>query len=437
MADLYAKLKRFHQNTTQAAPTPVAPANETSQLASIPGVVRGRELINAAERRETRKQKFLDRIGVTTRTNPAGSHGLLVTTTPIESLAHSPDSITGSAMAFLASDERFREVAATDLLFLDTETTGLAGGSGTVPFLIGIGWFEHDAFVVHQYLMRDYDDEAAILHEIGQQYEKHPCLVTYNGKTFDVPLVETRFLLQRIRSGLRQAPQIDLLHCARRLWKDLVPNCALTTIEEHILGETRSGDIPSEFIPYVYFDFIRGIRMERMKPVLTHNHQDIVSLASLLARMTEIVANPREECTHALELVGMSRWPSARKDWDNASQTLNWALERSDMPDETTPQVQKRLSLMLKRQQRWPEAISLWQQLVQGEDPLFALLELAKAHEHRTREYTLALAYTEEALHHLEHEGDSYLAASLQHRRDRLRRKMLATNKTEATGTTP
>ncbi len=166
-------------------------------------------------------------------------------------------------------------------VFLDTETTGLAGGAGTAAFLIGLGWFDGERFCVRQYFMRDYHEEPALLHGLAGELRRFDRLVTFNGKMFDVPLLDTRFRLNRGSFPLADAPHFDLLHPARRLWKARLESCRLQSLEAELLGLRRSGDIPGEEIPQVYFDWVRRRDARMLARVFDHNRQDIVSLAAL------------------------------------------------------------------------------------------------------------------------------------------------------------
>ena len=180
-------------------------------------------------------------------------------------------------------------------VFLDTETTGLAGGTGTAAFLIGVGWVEGDRFVVRQYFMRDYHEEAALLHALAEELARFDCLVTFNGKMFDVPLLDARFRLNRGRFPLSGARHLDLLHPARRLWKARLESCRLQSLEAGLMGLRRHGDIPGEEIPQVYFDWVRRRDARMLAKVFEHNRQDIVSLAALAVLACQWVEEGRAE----------------------------------------------------------------------------------------------------------------------------------------------
>ena len=190
------------------------------------------------------------------------------------------------------------ELEAFDLrgaVFLDTETTGLAGGAGTAAFLIGLGWVEGDRFRVRQYFMRDYHEEGALLHALAAELGHFDRLVTFNGKMFDVPLLDARFRLNRVRYPLGGAPHLDLLHPARRLWKARLESCRLQSLEAELMGLRRHGDIPGEEIPQVYFDWVRRRDARLLARVFEHNRQDIVSLAALAVLACQWVEESRAE----------------------------------------------------------------------------------------------------------------------------------------------
>lgn len=193
------------------------------------------------------------------------------------------------------------------ILFLDTETTGLAGGSGTVAFLIGLGRLQGDQFEVRQLLMRDFGEEASILAAVAAELDSADLLVTYNGRTYDEPLLASRYILSRLRAPFGRIPHLDLLYSARRLWKLRFESCRLMELEAQILGHSRHGDVPGSLIPQVYFDFLRTRRPGRLHAVLHHNALDILSLAALTAILPGKFSNTAT-ASHAAERVGLGRW---------------------------------------------------------------------------------------------------------------------------------
>jgi uncharacterized protein YprB with RNaseH-like and TPR domain len=200
--------------------------------------------------------------------------------------------LPGEILNHLGRSHDFDGVDARTLLFFDTETTGLAGGTGTYAFLVGLGFFEGQEFVVRQYFMRDYPEEQAMLEAIACDLSRFTTLVSFNGKSFDWPLLETRFRLSRMRPPLAGAPHLDLLHPARRIWRDRLGACNLQNLEVQILGVHRQGDVPSHLIPALYFDYLRTGDLSPLVDVIQHNKLDILSLVSLAGWMGQMVTQP-------------------------------------------------------------------------------------------------------------------------------------------------
>ena len=193
-------------------------------------------------------------------------------------------------------------------VFLDTETTGLAGGAGTLAFLVGLGTVEGNGFRVRQFFLRDFPDEPAMLEELSEVLHSYEGIVTFNGKTFDLPLLENRFVLSRRRSPFRTLLHLDLLHPARRLWKLRLESCKLTHLEDRILGIRREGDIDGAEIPAVYFDYLRTGSARGLQGVFFHNALDIITLAALTVEMTEALgSDPWERVADGLDLFSLSR----------------------------------------------------------------------------------------------------------------------------------
>ena len=195
----------------------------------------------------------------------------------------------------LAGLTRTRPPLSSDrLLFLDLETTGLAGGAGSYAFLVGCGWFEPpspsasagQAACFHgcQFFLADFAAERALLESVAELADGIACVVTYNGKTFDLPLIETRFVLQRMTTPFADMAHVDLLHPARRMWREEDVECRLTYLEQALCGHAREGDVPGFEIPSRYFQYVRSGDARPLEAVLEHNRLDIISLAMLTAR---------------------------------------------------------------------------------------------------------------------------------------------------------
>ncbi len=409
MSDLYEKLKRFQKNTSgpQSPASKQTPPETTtnrssnslpSQLLNIPGVMRGTQVLEKIQERDDAKKRFLATIGVVERKNSAGVFGYREIFCPLDEIVVEPDAICGFELSTLAHDESLITYTARDMLFLDTETTGLAGGTGTVPFLIGVGFFADSGFRVCQYLMRDYDEETAVLQEVLDMLRKYPAVSSYNGKRFDLPLLQSRFLLNRIRYPLMELPHLDLLYTARRFWKQVLPDCSLSTVESQILNRGRGEDIPGELIPYVYFDFLRGLRIERMRPVLFHNAEDIISLAVLLAKACRLLREPETECTNGWEWFGLGRSLAVCGMWEQSFVCLERAVAADSFAQEDWISVCKYLSLSYKRMGRMQDAVGVWNRMLEREENIFACVELAKFYEHTMKQYENALSMTEKAI---------------------------------------
>ena len=441
MADLYDRMKRFQkagkisaqkenfqpedsaqEDSAQEGTPQVIKPKSPKDLLSIPGVVRGTQLNTIIEQRDENKRKILSTIGVEVRENSKGSYGYRESHYSSHEMLFPASEIQGQDLARQTRDEIFHSISAEQILFLDTETTGLAGGTGTLPFLVGIGYFTETGFTVKQYLMRDYDEEPAVLDEITNELSRFPAISTYNGKRFDIPLLESRYLLNRKRINFSDFAHLDLLYPARRLWSLCLPDCSLSTVEKQILGKSRGEDVPGEQIPYIYFDFLRGIRVQRMRPVMLHNENDIFSLAMLAARTCQIFRDPFKEFTFGGELIGLARNDLAAGEIEKACQIFEFAITSGKLEDELCTITRKHLSLLYKRLSLWEKATELWKPMADDSNH-FALLELAKYYEHKERNFSKALEMTEFILEMADNSprsGDMPPLDELHHRKKRL-----------------
>lgn len=210
----------------------------------------------------------------------------------------------------LLDDPRLEGFNRREALFLDVETTGLSHGAGTIAFLVGLGVFEDDRFVVHQYLCEDLDQEMAQLQCVLDRIGQKRFLVSYNGKSFDRSILENRFILHRFmyrnEARLKQMPHLDLLHVGRRIWKGSVPDHCLGTLESQILGLCRGPDIPGFLIPQIYFDYLASGDPSSLIPVLRHNYLDVVSLAFLADRVAAMLS-PRPDVVRPCVDINLGR----------------------------------------------------------------------------------------------------------------------------------
>jgi uncharacterized protein YprB with RNaseH-like and TPR domain len=283
--------------------------------------------------------------------------------------------------------------------FLDTETTGLAGGTGTYAFLIGCGSIEADGFRVRQFFMRDYGEEASQLCALAAYLERFDVLVTYNGKTFDQPLLETRYRMVRQRNPFAHMEHLDLLFGARRLWKIRLDSCRLVHLEHQILGVEREGDLPGELIPYYYFDYVRTQRAVKLVPILHHNVVDIVSLACLTAIVPEAFRSPSTvPVRHGADLLGVARWLLQAERAQEALGLLRRAMQLG-LPDAHLFRTMLDIGLLEKKLGNDPASVAMFTDLAASPNAFQsrAFEELAKFYEHRERNYAMALEMTHSA----------------------------------------
>jgi len=298
------------------------------------------------------------------------------------------------------SDGAIADTHPTRWAFLDTETTGLAGGTGTYAFLIGVGSVDAQGFRLRQFFMRDYGEEASLLHRLGEHLAQFDVLITYNGKAYDQPLLETRFRMSRARHPFDRMEHLDLLFGARRLWKLRLESCRLVDLENRILGFERHGDLPGEMIPYVYFDFLRSQRAFQVVPIFHHNAIDILTLACLTAIVPLAFRSP-ENCAlrHGTDLIGLARWLQQAGRFDEALRLFRRAVEMG-LPDDILFRTLWDIAAIERRHGRHDAALAVVTELAANRNPfrVRALEELAKHYEHREKNYTMALDMTLQAL---------------------------------------
>lgn len=299
----------------------------------------------------------------------------------------------------LLKDERLKDLDFRRALFLDTETTGLSGGTGTFAFMVGLGFFKEDGFVVQQLFMRDYSEERASLFLLQEILESFQFLVTFNGKHYDIPLLETRMILSRKPTKIREMPNFDLLYPSRKIWKGAYENCRLVTLESRLLGMEREDDILSEWIPSLYFDYIQTGDARRIHRVFYHNRMDILTMVALAGRIHLIYHDPQA----ARPRKGVEHFSLGRLLWDHGEREkaiacFEIALKRCD--DELAWEVMKWLSMAFKRTGRIEKARSLWEEMRSWphQKDGHPFVELAKYHEHRLKEFEKAIAYVDQAI---------------------------------------
>jgi hypothetical protein len=289
-------------------------------------------------------------------------------------------------------------------VYLDTETTGLAGGTGTYVFLVGLARRTGRHLTVTQYFLGDLGAEAAFLHAVREAFAGADTLVTFNGRTFDLPLLETRYLLARAGWWGEGLPHSDLYPLARALWGGRAADCRLTTLEGALLGLDRGDDLPGALMPQLYFRYLRTRDTAPLPRIFTHNRWDLVALAGLHARATALLAGP-DPRHDARELAGAGRWLE-RRDPERGARFYRAALA-AGLSASLETHVTWRLASVERRLGRRDEALVLLRDAAAraARPPLGLLVDLAKLAEHHARDLPAALAATRAALARREAEG--------------------------------
>ena len=311
-------------------------------------------------------------------------------------------------------------------LFLDTETTGLAGGTGTYAFLVGLAWWDAGGLQVEQFLMRDFTEEYSLLQELAERVKERPVLVTFNGKTFDWPLLENRFAMARSIAAPELAAHLDLLHPARALWKLRLGSVRLVELERKVLDAQRLGwrredDVDSALIPQHYFDYLRGGPAQPLAGIVRHNQMDLRGLAALFCKINAMLSESAgilDEC-ESLDLFGLSRFLQRRGDTRRAHTACAQALAIG-LPVDIRPKAQRELALMAKRRGEHERAAEIWQDMVaNSQDEVQACEQLAIYYERRVKDMDRAMEYAKLGLAKLRRQQagslhgshDPYLAA--------------------------
>ncbi len=291
--------------------------------------------------------------------------------------------------------------------FLDTETTGISGGTGTCAFLVGVGRITPEGFRVRQFFMRDYSEEASLLDAVARHLAPFRVLITYNGRAFDQPLLETRYLLNRRRPPFARMEHLDLLYGARRLWKLRYESCRLVDLENQVLGFEREGDVPGALIPYLYFEYLRTRRAARLLPVFHHNATDILTLACLTGIVPRAFQDPENlPFRHGAEIAGIARWLREAGELEQSRALFRRAIE-AGLSDDLLFRTIWDLAALERKLGAEDRAVALWTDLgaVRNAFRVQALEELAKHYEHRQKDLARALEATRAALGHLDSPG--------------------------------
>lgn len=339
---------------------------------------------------------------------PLGDTASFSLTTSYESRAmhglhrfSSLSTLSGNALSVVSRDPELSFADLSQAVFLDTETTGLGMGTGTYVFLVGVGYMDAGEFVVKQFFLNGPGEERAFLESLGVFLSRFPAMVTFNGKAFDWPLLESRYRLHRRAAPFDDPVHVDLLHPARRIWKRRLESCALSSLEGEILGVQRTfEDVPGWEIPFRYFRYQRSGDATPLENVFHHNLVDILSLATLAVHIDRIVSDPTCGLVReGTDFFCIGKVYELSGDAEMAAYCYDEAMRRS-LPTEVRQDCSLRLGLLHKRARRWDGAIAVWESLLDegGRSALAARVELAKYHEHVERDYDAAIEQVEHAL---------------------------------------
>jgi len=348
--------------------------------------------------------------------------------------AHGKSTLNGwltqnlAGAALFARDERLATIEPRRCLFLDTETTGLNAGAGTLVFLVGVGLFTDEGFEVRQYFLRNPDEEPAMLHALQHLLDGYDALVTFNGRGFDVPMLTARYTMNGQRMGFNRWPNLDLLPPARRLWKRRLVSCRLAALETAVLGvERTTEDVPGALIPQLYQEYVRTGDARQMARVVYHNLYDILSMVTLATELCACFNAPQVSPLPHDDLISLARWYEGLNRCDQAESAYLAALTAARYDHEHATALEG-LALLMKREHRHDDAVAYWEALASlSPANLTAPLELAKYYEWTAKDVSRALDWTESALRIAQRAPYSvYQQAALhdiQHRLERLSRK--------------
>jgi uncharacterized protein YprB with RNaseH-like and TPR domain len=307
-----------------------------------------------------------------------------------------PENITSEKVQ-QAARLKNSNIPLSSMIFLDTETSGLSGGSGSFAFLVGIGWFSGLGFHLHQFIIRDPSEESAMLLHLSNVIKPESVFVTFNGKSFDIPLLANRFIVNRLPASFRENAHVDVLHLSRKLWKNQLMSCALKDLEREILEMERSEEeVPGWMIPDIYFEYLRTGVADKLSNVVYHNAQDIVSLVALFIFISNLLEkNSDLDYCSSSDLFGIGKILFDMGSLDTSEKVLKKSLERSKSNIEKIDALNL-LGKLLKSDQRWQNAVQYWIEAGNYGD-LGACIELAMYYEHKTGEINSALFWTNRA----------------------------------------
>lgn len=340
-------------------------------------------------------------------------------------------------IALISSDSGLAEFNAATSVFLDTETSGISGGAGTIAFLVGVGYFVGNVFRLDQCFLRDFDDEEGMLRHLDEIFKSKETVVTYNGKSFDAPLLRSRFIQYRMPFRLDSALHLDLLHAARRFWKRRLKDCSLGNVERSILGIERHNDVPSFEIPQLWLDYLRTRDARKLDRVFTHHRLDVLSLVTLAGWLSWTLDESRSPgFQHAEDRLSSIELHHRQKRYDEVVTAVDALLESSPDPEIAYAATELK-GFALKRLKEFEQMQQCWEiALREFPSKLIPRIELAKHYEHRMRDLVAAERVCTETISIIDSRAntlgdvsiESWYADSFRYRLARLRRKLTNIN---------
>jgi len=291
----------------------------------------------------------------------------------------------------------WQELNLEDLVFIDTETTGLSWGNTTFPFLIGLGYFHGDSFVIMQILLRNQAEERSALMKLDEIISSHKMIISFNGKSFDIPLLKNRYDFQEISTTIHSLVHLDLLSLARKIWRYRLNDRSLYNLEHKILNVYRSNDdIPGWMVPEIYLNYLHTGDARPLFGITYHNRNDILSMVSLLNIIHAYIFDKKMD----IEIEYLDKLAIARL--CEASGNHNLALIKYQrciddrISEDDAGKIFSDMAMINKRHNKWKDAVHLWEQAAKKDD-FTAMIQLAKYYEHKEKNILAAIYWTENA----------------------------------------
>jgi len=349
---------------------------------------------------------------------------------PLESfLNQSP-----KTLALISKNDEIKELDLKKAVFIDTETTGLSGGTGTAVFLVGILFFENNEFRIRQYLMQDFNEELAMLSAVKQIFKNFEFIISYNGKAFDIPLLSTRYLINKMSDKHLNLPHVDLLFPSRFLYRKDLPNCRLKTIENKVLGiwEDRIGDIDSSLIPYLYFDFLNTKDARILKSIFHHNIIDLVSLVTLTAKLASYIENYNEIDLSHNQINSLIKIFFLKKKFNDAEKLIIRAIQNTDNKEDLRD-FKMWHGFILKKMRKYDDSTKIFEELaLDGIKEIEIYRQVAIHQEHRNKNFQKAINFCTKSIKIMQDEYNirrrDYYINDINYRLTRLYRKIAKIN---------